>query len=62
LTSDTKSVPITNITVEELSYYFIQRLIENKNQLQQHAICAIEIKVFSAPGQSASSRWENNHD
>ena len=50
--------PLVNITVEELSKWFIERLIEDKEELALNQIQAITIKVFSSPGQSGSAHWE----
>ena len=58
--SDVKLLPVSNITVEELSYYFLNRLLKDKKRLKQDAVQAIEVKVSTAPGQSGSTRWEQN--
>lgn len=58
LKEDITLLPVTNITVEELSRWFVVRLIEDKTELSKHRIEKIVVKVFSAPGQSASHTWE----
>lgn len=58
LKEDIKILPVTNITVEELSRWFVEGLIENELELNKHCIEKIVVKVFSAPGQSASHTWE----
>ena len=57
LREDVTLLPLTNITVEELSRWFVQELIQDENELSRHHIEAILVKVFSAPGQSASAHW-----
>ena len=57
LKEDVTVLPLTNITVEELSRWFIHELIKNKDELTRHHIERLVIKVFSAPGQSASHTW-----
>lgn len=58
LQKDVILLPITNTTVEELSYWFLQRLQEDQQALAEHRIQAISVKVYSGPGQSGSSSWE----
>lgn len=54
---DVTPLPICNISVEELSNWFLQKLTENKDELKKHYIEAIDVKVFTGPGQSGSSHW-----
>ena len=58
--TDVKLMPVQNITVEELSHYFLERLIADKQRLATDAIQALEVKVATAPGQSGSSRWNKS--
>lgn len=58
LKEDVTLMPLTNITVEELSRWFVQELIQDKDELNKHRIEKIVVKVFSAPGQSASHEWQ----
>ncbi len=58
LKEDITILPVTNITVEELSRWFINRLIEEEEELNRHRIDKLLVKVFSAPGQSASHEWQ----
>jgi len=60
LKEDVTLLPVTNITVEELSRWFILELIKDKNELIKHRIERLVVKVFSAPGQSASHSWEKS--
>ncbi len=57
LKKDITLIDITNITVEELSYWFVEKLIQNQQDLDQHRIQKIVVKVFSGPGQSGSAEW-----
>lgn len=58
LKEDVRMMPMTNITVEELSRWFVLELIKDKEELVKHRIEKIVVKVFSAPGQSASHEWQ----
>jgi 6-pyruvoyltetrahydropterin/6-carboxytetrahydropterin synthase len=58
LKEDVTILPIVNITVEELSRWFVEKLIDNAVELERHYIERIMIKTFSAPGQSASYEWQ----
>ena len=57
LKEDVTLMPLTNITVEELSKWFIKQLISNEEALDKHKLQKIVVKVFSAPGQCASHTW-----
>lgn len=58
LKEDVTLLPVTNITVEELSKWFVHELIQDKDELDRHRIEKVVVKVFSAPGQSASHEWQ----
>jgi 6-pyruvoyltetrahydropterin/6-carboxytetrahydropterin synthase len=60
LKEDVTLLPVTNITVEELSRWFVEQLVEEKEELTRHRIEKIVVKVFSAPGQSSSHTWEKS--
>lgn len=60
LKEDITLLPVTNITVEELSRWFVLELIKDQEELAKHRIEKLVVKVFSAPGQSASHTWEKN--
>ena len=60
LKEDITLLPLTNITVEELSRWFVNELIRDTEELNRHRIQRIEVKVFSAPGQSANHIWARN--
>ena len=57
LKEDVTLMPVTNITVEELSRWMVHELIQDKAALKSHRIEKIVVKVFSAPGQSGSHEW-----
>ncbi|MDJ0519075.1 MAG: 6-carboxytetrahydropterin synthase [Trichodesmium sp. MO_231.B1] len=57
LKRDVKLLPVRNITVEELSHWFVQQLVVHVQENQEHFIHTIEVKIFSGPGQSGSSFW-----
>ena len=54
LQSDTRVLPIRNVTVEELSRYLLAQLVEASagDDLRE-----IELCVASGPGQKACARW-----
>lgn len=58
LKRDAKVLTIENVTVEELSHWFIQQIIADNQELAANKIERIHIKVFSGPGQSGSAHWE----
>jgi 6-pyruvoyltetrahydropterin/6-carboxytetrahydropterin synthase len=60
LKEDVTLMPLTNVTVEELSRWFLGELIKDKEELDRHRIEKVVIKVFSAPGQSASHEWQRS--
>jgi 6-pyruvoyltetrahydropterin/6-carboxytetrahydropterin synthase len=57
LKRDVKLLPLENITVEELSYWFVKELLTYIQTSQEHIINMIEVKIFSSPGQSGASSW-----
>jgi len=58
LKRDVTILPITNVTVEELSQWFLNRLTSDTNELHANRLSRIQVKVYSRPGQSGSSTWE----
>jgi len=58
LKEDVTIMPLTNITVEELSRWFLNELIQDQAELDKHRIEQLVVKLFSAPGQSASHTWQ----
>ena len=57
LTRDTLVLPITNVTVEELSYYLLDKL---RDDLAKDGLTEVDICVSSGPGQQASACWRAN--
>ena len=57
LQSDTLVLPIRNATVEEFSYYLLQRLLRDSagDDLQ-----AVELCVASGPGQKGCASWHKS--
>lgn len=60
LKRDVKILPVANITVEELSRWFLQRLIADPLELRQHCIHHILLKVYSGAGQSGSAEYHKS--
>ena len=56
LRQDVLLLPLVNVTLEEFAAWFIERLAEDGQALRVHRIEAIEVRVFSGPGQSAGRR------
>ena len=54
-----KKIPFLkeDVTVEELSRWFVNELIKDDAELKRHRIERVVVKVASAPGQSASHTW-----
>jgi 6-pyruvoyltetrahydropterin/6-carboxytetrahydropterin synthase len=50
-------LPITNVTLEELSNWFLQQLLYDTEDLKQDNIFSITIKAFNGRGDSAASIW-----
>lgn len=62
LKEDVTILPLSNITVEELSRWFVQELLVDQEELKRHRIEEIVVKVFSGPGQSARYHWHCDND
>ena len=58
LRCDVLLLPIENATLEEFSRYLLDRLASDHEELARYRIAAIELEVFSGPGQSAATRRE----
>ncbi len=57
LKRDVVILPVTNVTIEELSYWFLQQLTANEAELAEHAIQKIKLHVFNGPGQAGATEW-----
>lgn len=58
LKRDTKILPIYNVTVEELSHWFLQELLLDKEELEKHRIQKISVKILTGLGRAGSTVWE----
>lgn len=56
LHEDVRMLPIKNITLEGLSHWFLQRLVEEVNA--EDKVHELTIKVYNGPSQSASAVWQ----
>lgn len=57
LKQDAVLLPICNVTLEELSYWFLQQLTNDPARLQQHFIQGITVKIFNGRGESGATSW-----
>lgn len=57
LRSDTQVLPIRNATVEEFSYYLLQRLLQDS---AEDDLREIELCVASGPGQKGCANWRRD--
>ena len=58
LKTDTILLPVRNITIEELSYYLLGQLVQDKELLDELKIHTFEMRVSSGPDQWAINRWQ----
>ena len=54
---DVITLPISNVSVEELSHYFLTRLMEIP-EIKNKDIREIVIKISSSPGQAGAAIWK----
>jgi len=57
LKRDIKFLPIENITLEDLSWYFLHEFVREFVEKTGYPISWVETRVFSGPGQSANAVW-----
>ena len=57
LQRDITLLPVQNITVEELSHWFLQTLIDQLAPSYKRLIRRVEVGISSSPGQGATSVW-----
>ncbi len=62
LKRDVVILPLSNITIEELSAWFLQKLLEEQAELARHHIQALTIQVYNGPGHSGTSYWKKNKE
>lgn len=58
LREDVVLLPIANITLEELSRWFLQQMLADEQFIKEYGISAMEIRVFNGLEQSAAASWE----
>lgn len=58
LKTDTLLLPVRNTTVEDLSAYLLDTLVEDKDFLNDQDIRELEVAVSSGPGQTGASLWQ----
>lgn len=61
LKEDVVVLPITNTTIEELSHWFLQKLLEDPSEMERHLIHGMTVKIYNGPGQSAGASWEESN-
>ncbi|OAI48336.1 hypothetical protein AYO45_05105 [Gammaproteobacteria bacterium SCGC AG-212-F23] len=57
LKRDVKILPVTNITLEELSNWILAEVLQDKTELLANKVQKIRVKVFNAPGHAGSTTW-----
>ncbi len=60
LKRDLVILPISNSTIEELSSWFLEQLVQDPEELASHQIQAITIQVYNGPGHSGASHWKQS--
>lgn len=60
LKKDVLILPLRNITLEELSNWFLQDLLADSKNLQNCRIREITIRVSNGPGRFGSAHWHQN--
>jgi 6-pyruvoyltetrahydropterin/6-carboxytetrahydropterin synthase len=58
LKRDIVILPISNITIEELSAWFLEQLTQDPSELERHHIQALTIQVYNGPGHSGAAHWK----
>ncbi len=57
LKEDALILSLSNITIEELSHWFINQLVQDQNFIRDYHIQEMAIKVFNGPEHSAKTKW-----
>jgi 6-pyruvoyltetrahydropterin/6-carboxytetrahydropterin synthase len=57
LKEDAIVLPICNLTLEELSNWLVQQLIENPAEIAEFGIVGMTIKVHNGRGESGGTTW-----
>ena len=58
LKRDVTLLDIANISVEELTHWFLKQLLIEEAKLRAHQIFKIDVHVYSAVGQGGIATWE----
>lgn len=58
LKEDAVVLPISNVTLEDLSYWFLQQLMQNPAEVKANKILGITLRVSNGRGQAGTSAWE----
>lgn len=58
LKRDATIIDVRNISVEELSHWFIEKLIATHPDMSKHRVRHIKATIYSAAGQGGYSTWE----
>ncbi len=62
LRRDVLVLPLANVTLEELSAYFLDNLLGGQDGLASLAVHEVEVKAFSGPGQCVATTWRRPHE
>jgi 6-pyruvoyltetrahydropterin/6-carboxytetrahydropterin synthase len=62
LKKDVMLLPVSNVSVEELSQLLLDRVVAFREERGDMDISCIVIKVFTGPGQGASASWKSQTD
>jgi 6-pyruvoyltetrahydropterin/6-carboxytetrahydropterin synthase len=57
LKKDITVMPLHNITLEELSHWFLAQLTSDAEELRKNALQKVVVKISSTPGTWASASW-----
>jgi 6-pyruvoyltetrahydropterin/6-carboxytetrahydropterin synthase len=57
LRRDVLILPVRNVTLEDLSELFLQRILQELPKGHGEIVSGLLVKVLSGPGQSASATW-----
>jgi 6-pyruvoyltetrahydropterin/6-carboxytetrahydropterin synthase len=59
LKKDSVLLPINNVTLEELSYWFLQQITQDAESLKADQIIGLKVKILNGRGESGTSLWGN---
>ena len=57
LKNDVVVLPVSNITMEELSYWFLQQIVIDEDELRSHGIHGVRVQVRNGRGASGATVW-----